>query len=224
MQYLNRRPSKSKFEKPTFDSTVLCPAFSIGHSNRQNLLYRITQEITGRPHEHQWSIIPVHDHNYAVFIICAPSLGDSNECKYVCGCPASNKATSPQCTFTRDAKNDPRIGYCRLDIIRTNKTMLPLRELPDNFAAPISSNGVATFNDWMGQKSKVDRSRRINTEELVKASHEAHLDREGKLHERVQQILAGRTATVLAGVAELSGTQFLLLFIDVLMCIMYRTT
>jgi hypothetical protein len=200
---------------------MLCPSFSLGHTNRQNLLYRITQEITGRPHEGQWSIIPVHNHTHAVFIICAPSLAMTNECKYVCGCPGSNKSSSPRCEFTEftEPKNDPRLGYCRLDVIRRNKAIQPLRALPADLSAPISSYDVDTFSQWMGQQYKVDRARRINTEELIKASQQAHLDRSEELLERVRRIQVVRTERVTKEVAVLSGTRWYYLLTNCSPCI-----
>jgi hypothetical protein len=184
---------------------MLCPTFSLGHTNRQNLLYRITQEITGRPHERHWSFIPVHDHPHAVFIVCAPSLAHSNECKYVCGCTGSNKSAAVKCTFTDNAKVDPRLGFCRLDVILKNKTVKPLRALPSDPAAPISSNGVDTFGDWMRQQYTADRSHRINTEELIKTSQQAHLEREEKLQVRLRKSHAARAVQVTKAVNELSG-------------------
>lgn len=86
--------------------------------------------------------------------------------------------------------------------------MRPLRELPSHPGAPIASSGVDTFKDWMKQQRAVDRSHRINTEELIKASHQAQLDRDEKLHERVAQLHAIRTKKVTKDVSELSGTQF----------------
>lgn len=125
---------------------------------------------------------------------------------------------------------DPHIGYCRLDQIRRNRTVKPLRELPDDVTAPIASNGVATFLDWMRQQRQGDRSRRINTEELIKRSHQAELDRDAKLQARLIQSHTTRNDAVTKGVRELSGKHFNFIHVQsvlicyYLLCIdMYRT-
>lgn len=204
LQWLNRRDGRTKFAKPEFESFMLCPVFSLGHNNRQNL-YRITQEITGRPHERHWSFIPVQGHPHAVFIICAPLLAQSNEIKYVCGCTASNKSPTVTCDYTDEAKLDPRLGMCRLDAIKRNKTVKPIRALPSDPAAPISSNGVDSFGAWIQQQHTTDRSHRINTEELIKASQQAHLDREETLQDRLRQLHAKRAKKVTTDVNALSA-------------------